>query len=257
MVGALGSGIAVVAVVALLSRLHPAWFPSAGEAARFLTSQRFRLAYPLGYWNGVASLTAIGLPLLLYVACSARSVLTRALAASALPAMALTVYFTFSRGGTLAAIAALAVFFALAHDRLPKAATLLTAGVGAAILIAAAHQRDALDQGLGDPLAHHQGNELLAMTVVVCAGVGLIQAGLSIALRHGERPAWSKPSRRVSLAALAATIAVLAVAGLAAGGAGEASHAWHEFKQAKGTAHSSARLQSFSSNGRWPFWKRR
>ena len=255
MASALGAGIAVVAVVALLSRLHPAWFPDADETVRFLTSQRFRLAYPLGYWNGVASLTAIGLPLVLYVACSARHILARALAAAALPAMALTVYFTFSRGGTLAAIVALAVFLALAHDRLPKAATLLTAGIGAAILIAAAHQRDALDSGLGDSLAHSQGDQLLAMTLGVCAGVGLVQAGLSIALRYGRRPAWTKPSRRLSLAAVAGTIAVLVIVGLAAGGPGKASNAWHEFKEAKSTAQGSARLQSFSSNGRWPFWE--
>jgi hypothetical protein len=79
------------------------------------------------------------------VACSARRIATQALASAALPAMALTVYFTFSRGGTLAAIVALGLFLALADDRLPKAATMLTAGIGVAILIAAAHQRDALN----------------------------------------------------------------------------------------------------------------
>ena len=255
MASALGAGIAVVAAIALLSRLHPAWFPAARELANFFDGNRYRLAWPLGYWNGDASLIAIGLPLVLYVATTARHVLTRALAAAALPAMALTVYFTFSRGGTLAAIVALAVFLALAHDRLPKAATLLAAAAGSAILIAAAHQRDALNEGLAGPLAHSQGDELLAMTLVVCAGVGLLQAGLSIALRHGTRPAWSKPSRRVSLAALAGTVAVLLVVGIAAGGPGKASHAFHEFKAAKGTAHGAARLESFSSNGRWPLWE--
>ena len=255
MAGALGAGIAVVAFVALLSRLHPAWFPDARETVELFKGNRYRLAYPLGYWNGVASLTAIGLPLVLYVACSARRIATQALAAAALPAMALTVYFTFSRGGTLAAIVALGIFLALAHDRLPKAATMLTAGIGAAILIAAGHQRDALNSGLATPLAHHQGNELLAMTLVVCAGVGLVQAGLALALRYGRRPAWTQPSRRASLAAVAGTLAVLAVAAVAVGAPGKASNAWHEFKQAKGTAHGATRLESFSSNGRWPLWE--
>lgn len=255
MAGALGAGIAVVAIVALLSRLHPSWFSEASETAEFLERSRFRLAYPLGYWNGVASLTAIGLPLVLYVACSARHVITQALAAAVLPAMALTVYFTFSRGGTLAAIVALGVFLALAHDRLPKVATLFTAGIGATILIAAAHQRDALDSGLGNALAHSQGNELLAMTLVVCAGVGLIQTGMAIALRYGRRPTWTRPSRRVSLMAVAGTVAVLTVVGLAADGPDKASNAWHEFKEAQGTERGAARLGSFSSNGRWPLWE--
>ena len=254
MVGALGAAIAVVAVVALLSRLHPAWFPHSGETVAFLAKSRARLAYPLGYWNGVASLTAIGLPLVLYLACCGRLVVTRALAAAALPAMALTIYFTFSRGGTLAAIVAVALFFALAHDRLPKAATALFAAVGAAILIAAAGQRDALDAGLGTPLAHSQGDQLLAMTLVVCGGVGMLQAGFATALRHAGRPSWTRPSRRLSLSLLAAVAALAIVAGLAAGGTGRASHAWREFKQSASVAHNSSRLGSFSSNGRWPLW---
>jgi tetratricopeptide (TPR) repeat protein len=255
MVSALGAGIAVVAVVALASRLHPAWVPAANETVALLKSNRFRLAYPLGYWNANASLIAIGMPLLLYVACSARYTVTRALAAAALPALALTIYFTFSRGGTLAAAFGVVVFLALAHDRLPKAATALTAALGAAILIAASHQRHALDEGFANAAAHHQGNQILAMTLVVCAGVGFIQAGLTMALRYGRRPAWTKPSRRTSLIALAGTIAVVVIAAIALGGPGKASHAWHEFKAAKGTVHGAARLESFSSNGRWPLWE--
>ncbi len=203
----------------------------------------------------MASLVAIGLPLVLYVACSARHIATQALAAAALPAMGLTVYFTFSRGGTAASILGLALFLALAHDRLPKAATALSATAGAAILIVAAGQRDALNAGLAGPLAHDQGNELLAMTLVVCAGVGLIQAGLAVALRHGGRPAWSRPSRGVSASLLGAVIAVAVIASIALGVPGKASSAWHEFESAKAVPHGAARFGSFSSNGRWPYWQ--
>jgi hypothetical protein len=255
MVAAVGSGIAVVAAVALLSRLHPAWFPGADETVEFLKSSRNRLAYPLGYWNGVAALAAIGLPLVLHMATSARRIALQALAAAALPAVALTVYFTFSRGGTLAAIAALAVYMALAHDRMPRAATLAAAALGAAILIAAAHQREALDAGLGTARAHSQGDEMLAMTLVVCAGVGLLQAAIATGLRYGTRPAWTQPSRRASLAVLAAAVAVAVAGGLALGAPGKLSDAWHEFKAANGTPHGAARFESFSSNGRWPLWE--
>jgi hypothetical protein len=255
MVSALGAGIAVIAIVALTSRLHPDWVPAASETAELFKSNSFRLAYPLGYWNANASLVAIGLPLVLYLACSARHTVTRALAAAALPALALTVYFTFSRGGTLAAIFAVLVFLALAHDRLPKAATVLTSGVGAAILIVASHQRHALDEGFANAAAHHQGNQVLAMTLVVCAGVGLIQAGLTTSLKYGRRPTWTSPSRRTSLIALASTVAIIVIAAVALGAPGKASHAWSEFKAAKTTTHGAARLESFSSNGRWPLWK--
>jgi hypothetical protein len=255
MVSALGAGIAVIAIVALISRLHPAWVPAAGETVAQFKSNRFRLAYPLGYWNANASLVAIGLPLLLYAASSARHVLLQALAAAALPALALTVYFTFSRGGTLAAIFGVALFLALAHDRVPKATTALISGIGAAILIVAAHQRHALDEGFANAAAHHQGNDILAMTLVVCVGVGFVQAGIATALRYGKRPRWTTPSRRTSIIAVGGTIAVLVVAAVAVGAPGKASDAWHEFRAAKSTAHGSARLDSFSSNGRWPLWE--
>lgn len=254
MVSALGAATVVIAAVALLSRLHPALFPAAHETVEFLGRSRERLAYPLGYWNGVASLVSIGIPLVLYAATSARALIFRGLAAAALPAMGLTVYLTFSRGGTLTALIALGLFLALAHDRLPRIATTLVAAAGAAILIAATGQRDALDAGLGSPASIDQGNQMLAMTLVVCAGVGLIQVGLSLALRAGPRPAWSKPSRRASAVAVGAGVAVVLIAGMAAGAPGRASDAWHEFKAAENPNHGSARLESFSSNGRWPLW---
>lgn len=255
MIGAVGTAIAVISVVGLLSRLHPAWFPSAGETSEFLPSARDRLAYPLGYWNGVASLTAIGLPLVLYLATSARRIAVQAVAASALPAMLLTVYFTLSRGGSIASFVAVILFLCLAWDRLPKAATAAVTGVGGAILIQAAIQRHALNSGLSTPLAHSQGDELLAMTLVVCAGVGLIQAGLAIALAHGQRPTWSEPSRRTSLRFGASASGLLIILVIAAGATGTASKAWHEFKEAKGVGNRTTRLGSFSSNGRWPYWR--
>src|SRR5262249_14728457 len=41
---------------------------------------------------------------------------------------------------------------------------------------------------------------------------------------------------------------------VAAGVPGRASNAWHEFKAAEDPTNGSARLESFSSNGRWPLW---
>jgi hypothetical protein len=255
MISALGAGIFVLAAVGLLSRLHPAWFPDAKETVSFLTANRSRLSYPLGYWNGMGAMVAIGLPLVLYLACSARYLLTRALAAAALPAMGLTLYFTFSRGGVLAAAVGLIVFVAFANDRVVKGTTMLIAAVGSAILMAGAHQRGALDNGLTNQLAHHQGNELLAMTIVVCAGVGLLQAGLTVYLRNGRRPGWTRPSRRASLAGVGAMLLIVAVALVGLVASGKVSHAWHEFKESGGAGKGSSRLQSFSSNGRVPYWE--
>ena len=254
MVAAVGAGIAVVATVALLSRLHPTWFPEAGQTASFLSGSRERLAYPLNYWNALAALIAIGLPLLLQVATCAKTTLARALAAAALPAMALTIFLTLSRGGIAAAILALAVFFALTSDRLPKLLTLLVAGAGGAILIAAATQRDALQHGLLNATAHHQGNQVLAMTLVVCAGVGLIQAGISTAAVHGTRPRWSVVSRRQALAFALASLLVLLVAAAAFDAPGGASHAWSDFKAQGNPSGGTQRLGSVAGEGRYQLW---
>jgi O-antigen ligase len=255
MVSAVGAGLFVLAAVGLLSRLHPAWFPGAQETISLLHTNHNRLSYPLGYWNGMGAMVAIGLPLLLYVACSSRHLLARAVAAAALPMMALTLYLTFSRGGVAAAVVGLLVFICLAGDRIAKGATMLLAGLGSAILIVATHQRDALDNGLSNQLAHHQGNEMLAMTIIVCAGVALLNAALMIYLRHGRRPAWSLPSRGASLAGLVTVLLLVAVALAALVGSGKVSHAWREFKESGGTGGGPGRLHSFSSNGRVPYWE--
>src|SRR4029077_17461323 len=255
MVTALGSGIAVIAVIALLSRLHPGWFADADQTVESLKGDRSRLSYPLGYWNAVAALVAIGMPLVLYVACSSRHVAARALAAAALPAMALAIYLNLSRGGTLAAAIAVLAYLTLTRDRLPKLATVALAAVGALILIVAAHQRDALDSGLGTALAHKQGDQVLAMTLIVCAGVGLLQTALALYPRFGRRPAGTRVSRRRSAAIVAVLIVGAFLVAVGAGLPGTASHGWHEFTAAKSLEGGSGRFGSFSSNGRWPLWK--
>jgi len=253
LVGAVAAGIACVAVVALLSRLHPAWFPEADQTARFLSDSRERLAFPLNYWNALAGLIAIGIPLLLQVATCARSILLRSLAAAALPALALTVFFTLSRGGIAAGVLSVAVFLAFTSDRLPKTLTLLVAAAGGAILIVVASSRDALRHGLLNATAESQGNRLLLIVVVVCLSVGLIQAALGSSLGSGRRPRWTHVSRNRSLVAVAACVLCLLVAGAALDAPGRASDAWHEFKRSD-VPHGGGRLASVGGEGRYEFW---
>ena len=73
-IGAVATAIVVVSLVGLLSRLHPGWFSTASDTPGILT-ERERLSYPINYWNGLAGLIAIGVPLLLQIATCARSVL--------------------------------------------------------------------------------------------------------------------------------------------------------------------------------------
>jgi len=253
-VAAVGAGIVFVAAIGLLSRLHPAWFPAADQTAQFLTSNRERLAYPLHYWNGLAALIAMGIPLMLQVATSARTTLARAAAAAALPVLVLTAFLTLSRGGIAAAIVALAVFVVFTPNRLSMVPTMLLSGVASAALIVAAHHRDALQHGLSNATAHHQGNELLLIVLVVCAAVAAVQAGISLAMRNRAQPAWAQISRRHTLVAIAAgALVVLVVAG-AFDVPGRASDAWGEFKEKSSPGRGTDRLSSAAGQNRYQLW---
>jgi hypothetical protein len=254
MAAAVGTGIAVIAAIALLSRLHPAWFPHAAQTGNFLHSVRDRLSYPLDYWNGVAALTAIGLPLILDLATTRGAILLRSLAAAALPVMALTVFFTLSRGGILAGVVALVLYIGFAGDRVPRLATGAVAGIGGAILIGEAAQRDALQEGLSNAAAHSQGNEMLWTTIAVCLAVGLVQAVLSLAFSAERRPAWTRPSRRLSAAAVAISVLVVLIAAASLNLPDRISNGLGEFKSGKVARGGTARLTSAAGEQRYKLW---
>ncbi|HEX6667303.1 MAG TPA: O-antigen ligase family protein [Solirubrobacterales bacterium] len=253
LIGAVAAGIAFVVGIALLSRLHPAWFDSAQQTGRILESED-RLSYPLNYWNALAALTAIGVPLLLQLATGARSVLARAASAAALPALMLTLYFTLSRGGIAAAAIATAIFLAFAADRLPKLLSFGVAACGGAILVVLAHGREELREGLTNSVAHDQGTELLLLGILVCLVVGAVQAAIALLGDRAERPTWTRPSRGFSAGACAAVaIALLLVAGLA-DAPGRASDGWSEFKEGGGPGEGTERLSSVAGENRYQFW---
>jgi hypothetical protein len=255
MVAAVGTGIACVTLVALLSRLHPAWFPEVEQTARLLGQPQDRLAYPLNYWNAIAALAAIGMPLMLNVATTGKSALLRSLGAAAMPAMMLAVYFTLSRGGMAAAVLALAIYLAFAPARLPRLLTLLVAATGGAILIAAATQRHDLQEGFLNAAARHQGNEMLAMTIVVCAGVALVQAGVSLVLIHNMRPPWTIPTRRTAIGTAVAGALVVLIAAAALNAPHRISHAWDDFKSGEAAGGGASRLTSATGENRYQLWE--
>jgi len=65
------------------------------------------LSYPLNYWNGLAVLTALGIPFLLRVAVAAKPALVRGAAVAPIPAFTAVIYLASSRGGAVAAAVAM------------------------------------------------------------------------------------------------------------------------------------------------------
>jgi len=249
--------IGLVVALAVLSRLHPQWFPVNDHLEFLGRSSARKLSYPMNYWNALAALAALGVPLLLAVAIGARTLAGQALAAAALPVSALCIYLTVSRGGTLALAVGIVAYLALVPRRLHALATLLVAAAASAILVAAAAQRDALQEGLATAAALHQGHELLWLVLIVCCGAALVQAALGLAARYLRRPALLTPRPR-------ATALMLAVAGVivvAAGAPGAVADRWEEFKlPQRAAAHASQddvfdRLAMANGNGRYQVWQ--
>ncbi len=136
-------GLALVCALAVLSRLHMAWFPpnELGKVLPGIEIER-RLAYPLDYSSAMGALAGMTLPLLLAATASARTIAAQALAAAAIPLAGLTLYLATSGTGAAVATVAMVAFLALSPDRLPKLLTLAAGTGGAAILALAVAHRD-------------------------------------------------------------------------------------------------------------------
>jgi O-antigen ligase/polysaccharide polymerase Wzy-like membrane protein len=247
------AAIALVGAFALLSRLHPDWFPGI-ETGAVGSATRSRLSYPLDYWNGLATLMAMGIPLAVWAAASVRRVAGQAIAAAAVPVMALTALYTISRGGVIELGIGVVVLLALHPRRLAILPTTLLTGAGSAILVGAATQRDALQDNLLNAASASQGDEMLAITLFVCAGVALLQVAIGLARRHGLGPSFeiSRPTASVGFAVTAVAVLLIAVA---AGLPGWLSDTWDEFKQTSSGGNSIERFGTASGNGRYQLWE--
>lgn len=253
-VGGVAAGIALVGLVALLSRLHPDWFPTATQTAAFLSPGQERLSYPLNYWNGLAALIAVGLPLIAHLASGSKTVLVRALCAATFPALVLALFFTLSRSGIAAAALALALYLLLAADRLPKLLTLLVGGAGGGFLILAADRRESLQDGLLNSTAMSQGDELLTMTIAICLLAAAAQCALAFLLDPARRPRWSRVPFRPALVATGVASLVLVVVLLAFDAPGRTADGWREFKQPSSPGAGTGRLGSAAGQSRYQFW---
>jgi len=254
MVAAVGTAVAAIALLALLSRLRPDWFPDSTQVGAFLPGAQERLSFPVDYWNGLAALIAIGLPAVLQIAAEARSRVARVAATAVLPAMALAIYFTLSRAGIAAAIVSTCLFLALVPNRLPKLGTALLAGGGGAILVAIGASRFSLVHGLLDEAGRSEGREVLWITLGVCIAVGLLRAA-SIAFAAGRRrPAWTRPSRKTSARAMGVAALAVVVVGLAADAPGRVGDGWDEFKSSTEPLGGASRLASVGGESRYALW---
>ncbi len=260
LVAGVATGIVVIAVVALLSRMFPGSF---GKIPTYslLSSAPTRLSYPLSYWNALAELIAIGIPLVWGLATQARTPLRQAATASVLPLLVLTLTLTLSRGGLLALALAALTYLLLAPNRWLQLATALNAAVGGGLLTLVAYHLPALRQGLATNAARHDGVTLLIVTVVVCAGAAAVQFVVGVAfqrqtlIRLGDavqRGSMWLRWRSIVVPLLLGAVAALVLLGIPHRLAG----AWNRFEHPPVAENlNPGRLATLNGNGRDQFWR--
>ncbi len=248
LLGALVTAAVGICAYALATRLFP----------RELSTDVFggyRLSTPVGYWNGLGLLAAIGALPALGFAAAQRSPAERAVAGAALPVLICTLYFTFSRGAWVALAAGCVL--AIAID--PRRLRLVTAGLALAVPVTlavwlASRSTALTHRGSTLGAAAHQGHRL----AVWIALLALLSAATAVGLHAAERRVRISARTRH---AYALTLCFLAAAGIGAvltAGGGPvhlAKRGYDRFTSSPvRSSNLNERLFNLSSNGRTQLW---
>jgi O-antigen ligase/polysaccharide polymerase Wzy-like membrane protein len=248
--GGLTLGLTAVGLLALTSRLFPNAFEEPQQLAQIFPSAERRLTYPVGYWNGLATLMAFALPLLLLFTVHARARVVRSLALVPVPALAATVYLTSSRGGSIAAALAVVLFLVLCGRRWAALGAAALAAIGSAGAVAVLLARSELvDNPNTAEQAVSQGRSAALLIGLICVATGLIHAALARVAPYPPRLPRAAAAVFAGLVVAAIALGVVAV---------HPVHRFQEFKEIPpGLREASVRehLVSGSSNGRWQLWE--
>jgi O-antigen ligase len=251
-------GVAVallfVCVVGLVTRLLPDTF--SGD----LGITPGRLSHPVTYWNALGVMAVMGALLFLHFSADAAEPLAvRALSAGAVPILAVTALFTFSRGAIVVGALGIVLYLVLTLGA-GQLAALLAIAVPTAVALVSAYGAEALaSTDPTQPLAVEQGKDVALVLVVAVVNAIVIRAALGVAAPRITRLVARRTTERVAVRAawgLGALAAVVAL--LAAGAPQRASDAVDTFfhGQAKPAATTDlrARLGAAESSGRVEQW---
>ena len=220
-----------------------------------------RLSAPLGYWNVLAMMMVMAIvPALEGASRRSLPVVARGACAAALALFAFTLFFSFSRGGTLALALALVVYFALTNERLQGALSLaLTAVPVAAALYHGRHLGTLFNFTSSDALRTAQGHVFGRWALAAICLAAVLQAAVALGGRWISLE--GRARQVVGAVTLALAVVVVATGALAfasryGGVAGLAHKVAHQFTSSDASAnpHTSGagRLLALGSNGRIP-----
>ena len=225
LVWSLAGAFAVVGAIALTTRLLPGVWPI---RQAYVAD---RLSYPLTYWNAVGIFAAIGCVLNLHLACSEdEPVVARCLGAAAAPMLAVTLYFTFSKGA-IGALAIGGVLYLLVGRPRALVTGLPVVVVAAAAALHAAYGADKVSSAaFRDAAARAQGKHVA--TVLAIGMLVALMSRLVLAVALDGRLARARPGPgavRAMRAAAGVTACVVVLVLVVAGVPGKAGHQVHLF----------------------------
>ena len=249
--GGLLAAISVIAIFSLLTRLVP------DRIGVYDRTAVYRLAQPIGYWNGLGIFAGIGALIALGLSARARTAAARATSAGALVVLLPTLYFTFGRAAWIALAAGLLVAVTVDPRRLQLIAALLVLGPLPAAAVLLASREPSLTHA-GTPLARaaHDGHRV-ALALLLLAAVNAL---LAVAFGYAEkRVDVSRALRTVFAAAIGIALALAIAAGFSRYGGPSTlvKRAYTSFKAPPphSTSNLNRRLLSFSGNGRADLWR--
>jgi len=178
-----------------------------------------RLSYPFGYWNAVAAWGAMAIAIGLAWSAHARSLAIRALVLAPLPAIGLSVYLSYSRGGVAAVTLAVLAAVAFGRNRWTTVAHAVVAGGGAGLAILAARNESAIIHATGG-----EGGGAVLL-VLVLAALSCAAVALTTGIGGADDVRLSRRTARWSVA-VAAVVGILA----AVAAHGVLSDGWDEFR---------------------------
>jgi O-antigen ligase len=245
--------IALICACGLITRVLPHLWPTTPEVANN------RLSFPLTYWNAVGLLGALGVVLCMHFASDLRErIAVRMLAAAAIPLIATTIYFTFSRGGIGSALIGVVVYLLIARPPgLLSAATAVAPMTAVAVKVA--YDASLLATPTPTTAAAVAQGRHVAIAVIACvAGAAAIRGVLAATvdgrlarLRLSDRR--RVQVRRLGWGTLAATVVVIAV-----GLNGAIAREYRRFVNPAPPGNKTdlrARLTDPGNNGRIDLWR--
>lgn len=232
---------------ALLAKCVPGLYPDYGRVAR--------LRSPVAYWNELALLAAVAIPLGLWLAAPrGRRSAVRAVGVLLVFGATLVVLLTYSRFGIALACLGAAAWVLLERDRVESlVAVAVGGGAGAAVFGVALALPGISADGSSHGARVHDG--WIFALVTLAAGALVVFTSGALAHAEGRRPLSAASRRRVErIAGIGALL--VAVAGLAASVV-YAGRIWSDFTNPVSSQISNGvqHLGSASSSNRWRWWQ--